>query len=42
MSPKRRDPILPYLLILPTFIFVAMFTAWPTILAFYQSFFGNV
>ncbi len=36
---KRRDPILPYLLILPTFIFVAMFTAWPTMLAFYQSFF---
>ncbi len=36
---KRREPILPYLLILPTFIFVAMFTAWPTMLAFYQSFF---
>ncbi len=36
---KRREPILPYLLILPTFIFVAMFTAWPTLLALYQSFF---
>jgi len=36
---KRRNPILPYLLILPTFFFVAMFTAWPTLLAFYQSFF---
>jgi sn-glycerol 3-phosphate transport system permease protein len=36
---KRRNPILPYLLILPTGIFVAMFTAWPTLLALYQSFF---
>ncbi len=36
---KHREPILPYLLILPTFIFVAMFTAWPTLLALYQSFF---
>ncbi|NOZ70392.1 MAG: sugar ABC transporter permease [Chloroflexi bacterium] len=38
-SPKRRNPITPYLLILPTGIFVLMFTAWPTLLAFYQSFF---
>jgi len=36
---KRRNPILPYLLILPTGIFVAMFTAWPTLLALYQSFY---
>lgn len=36
---KRRAPLLPYLLILPTAAFVALFTAWPTILAFYQSFF---
>ncbi|RUA17865.1 MAG: sugar ABC transporter permease [Clostridia bacterium] len=36
---KRHNPILPYLLILPTFIFVVMFTAWPTLLSFYQSFF---
>ena len=38
-SEKRKFNILPYLLILPTFIFVAMFTAWPTVLAIYQSFF---
>lgn len=38
-SPKRHNPITPYLLILPTGIFVLMFTAWPTLLAFYQSFF---
>ena len=36
---KRRTPILPYLLILPTVFFVALFTAWPTLLAIYQSFF---
>ncbi|NOZ50401.1 MAG: sugar ABC transporter permease [Chloroflexi bacterium] len=36
---KRRNPILPYFLILPTGIFVLMFTAWPTLLALYQSFF---
>jgi sn-glycerol 3-phosphate transport system permease protein len=37
-SRKRRSP-LPYLLILPTAFFVALFTAWPTALAIYQSFF---
>lgn len=37
--PKRRNPIAPYLLILPTGIFVLMFTAWPTLLSLYQSFF---
>lgn len=36
---KRRIPILPYLLILPTVVFVALFTVWPTLLALYQSFF---
>jgi sn-glycerol 3-phosphate transport system permease protein len=36
---KRRPSILPYLLILPTAFFVALFTAWPTILSIYQSFF---
>ncbi len=39
LTKKRNNPILPYLLILPTAIFVAMFTAWPTLLALYQSFF---
>ncbi len=39
-APKEREArFLPYLLLLPTLIFVAAFTAWPTILAFYQSFF---
>jgi len=37
-SRRRRSP-LPYLLILPTAFFVAIFTAWPTALAIYQSFF---
>ena len=35
---SRFNP-LPYLLITPTMIFVAVFTAWPTLLAIYQSFF---
>jgi sn-glycerol 3-phosphate transport system permease protein len=35
----RRFSPLPYLLILPTLFFVVLFTAWPTLLAFYQSFF---
>ena len=38
-SPRRRISLLPYLLILPTLFFVALFTAWPTILSIYQSFF---
>jgi sn-glycerol 3-phosphate transport system permease protein len=37
--PKRRIAPLPYLLIAPTLFFVALFTAWPTILSIYQSFF---
>lgn len=36
---RKRISFLPYLLILPTVFFVALFTAWPTILSFYQSFF---
>ena len=36
---RKRISFLPYLLILPTLFFVALFTAWPTILSFYQSFF---
>jgi len=36
---KSRTNPLPYLLILPTFIFVALFTAYPVLLSFYQSFF---
>ena len=35
----RRLQLLPYLLILPTVTFVALFTAWPTLRAVYQSFF---
>ena len=38
-SQKRSKPSLPYLLILPTVFFVALFTAWPTMLSIYQSFF---
>lgn len=39
MTRKHRIPILPYLLVAPTVFFVALFTAWPTLLAVYQSFF---
>ncbi|MBN1965780.1 MAG: sugar ABC transporter permease, partial [Anaerolineae bacterium] len=35
---RRRFSPLPYLLILPTVIFVALFTAWPTVLSIAQSF----
>jgi len=35
----REARFLPYLLLFPTLVFVAAFTVWPTILAFYQSFF---
>ena len=37
--PRRRMSPLPYLLILPTFVFVALFTIWPMLLASYQSLF---
>ncbi len=36
---QRQIPVLPYLLILPTIVFVALFTAWPVALSVYQSFF---
>jgi sn-glycerol 3-phosphate transport system permease protein len=36
---KPRFNLLPYILITPTLLFVAVFTAWPTLLAIYQSFF---
>ncbi len=39
MSTRRTRSLVPYLLILPTFVFVAAFTIWPTINAFYTSFF---
>ncbi len=39
MSTRRTHSILPYLLILPTFVFVAAFTIWPTLNATYASFF---
>ncbi|MEJ2707316.1 MAG: sugar ABC transporter permease [Anaerolineales bacterium] len=39
VASRKRISFLPYLLILPTVFFVALFTAWPTILSFYQSFF---
>lgn len=38
-SSKNRFKLLPYLLLLPTVAFVALFTIWPTLLALYQSFF---
>ena len=36
---NRQNKLLPYFLVLPTVIFVAVFTAWPVLLSFYQSFF---
>jgi sn-glycerol 3-phosphate transport system permease protein len=36
---RHRFKILPYLLVLPTVVFVAVFTAWPVLLSIYQSFF---
>ena len=38
LSRKRKKP-LPYILILPTAIFVGLFTAYPVLLSIYQSFF---
>ncbi len=38
-TPLANIPVLPYLLVAPTVFFVALFTAWPTVLALYQSFF---
>lgn len=39
LSNRTQRKILPYLLILPTFTFVTLFTIWPTINAIYLSFF---
>ena len=36
---SKIDRYLPYLLVLPTFAFVLLFTVWPTLSAFYRSFF---
>jgi len=36
---KSKFSIFPYILILPTVIFIAMFTAWPVLLSIYKSFF---
>jgi sn-glycerol 3-phosphate transport system permease protein len=38
-STRKQLKPLPYLLILPTALFVALFTAWPVLLSIYQSFF---
>lgn len=38
-SPYRQFNLLPYLLALPTLVFVAVFTVWPVALSLYQSFF---
>jgi sn-glycerol 3-phosphate transport system permease protein len=38
-SRRRRFHLLPYLLLLPTLIFVAVFTVWPTLRAVQQSFY---
>ena len=37
--PFRRFRLLPYLLTLPTVVFVTVFTVWPVLLSVYQSFF---
>ena len=36
---RKQSKPLPYVLILPTAAFVALFTAWPVLLSIYQSFF---
>ena len=38
-APRKQLKPLPYLLIFPTAVFVALFTAWPVLLSLYQSFF---
>jgi len=37
--PRKQAKLLPYLLLLPTAFFVALFTAFPVLLSVYQSFF---
>ena len=39
LSIRKKLYIFPYVLILPTAFFVALFTAWPVLLSIYQSFF---
>ncbi len=39
LLPRKRQPLLPYILLFPTAFFVALFTAWPVLLSFYQSLF---
>ena len=39
ITTQKQVKPLPYLLILPTAAFVALFTAWPVLLSIYQSFF---
>lgn len=36
---KQRFRVFPYLLVLPTLVFVAVFTVWPVLASIYQSFF---
>jgi len=36
---RKHPKSLPYLLLFPTAVFVALFTAWPVLLSIYQSFF---
>lgn len=36
---RKRFKLLPYVLIFPTAVFVALFTAWPVLRSIYQSFF---
>lgn len=35
----KQKKLLPYILIFPTFLFVTVFTVWPTLLSLYKSFF---
>ncbi|MEN8241496.1 MAG: sugar ABC transporter permease [Chloroflexota bacterium] len=39
LASRKRSEYLPYILILPTAAFVALFTAWPVLFSIYQSFF---
>lgn len=36
---RKKPNLFPYVLILPTAVFVVIFTAWPVVLSIYQSFF---
>jgi len=39
LASRKSSKALPYILIFPTAVFVALFTAWPVLLSIYQSFF---